>query len=259
MVELHNTETRFEAWVSATNSILDNGDQQRNVILHIESPDVEHPATPYAFEKLNDLYDQAEMEPIHTVAEWIFPGYLYVREGLSGVYENYPEQIDIFLKDTPNRWGTYALRMVRRTDPETGEEFNPLDRVIEKLRWANNPENPTYHSCYEIGIQNCTSDIPIYDPSKDRNPYYGTPCLSHISFKLENNEVHINAFYRSHDYRFKVPGNLLGLAQLQYCVANEIDAEMGDLNVHSSWAYVDDKRGKPAFRELVSELHERTN
>lgn len=67
----------------------------------------------------------------------------------------------------------------------------------------------------------------------------------------------MNAFYRSHDYHFKAPGNLLGLAQLQACVANEVEAEIGELNVHSSWAYVDDSGGIPEFRELLSELHEK--
>lgn len=33
---------------------------------------------------LNDHYTKVDMEPIHTVSEWIFPGWLYQREGING-------------------------------------------------------------------------------------------------------------------------------------------------------------------------------
>ena len=42
----------------------------------------------------------------------------------------------------------------------------------------------------------------------------GGPCLSHLSFKLFDGAVHLTTLYRSHDYGYKVPGNLLGLASV---------------------------------------------
>ena len=55
--------------------------------------------------------------------------------------------------------------------------------------------------------------------------------------------MHLTALYRSHDYRYKVPGNLLGLARLQCCVAYEVGRSIGNLTVHSSYAYLNGSKG----------------
>ncbi len=80
----------------------------------------------------------------------------------------------------------------------------------------------------------------------------GGPCLSHLSFKLFQDAVHLTALYRSHDYRYKAPGNLLGLARLQGCIAHEVDRSIGNLTVHSSYAYLDGSKG--AMRSLLKNL-----
>ncbi|MFB1064837.1 hypothetical protein [Natrinema sp. H-ect4] len=255
MTEVHEEETRLEAWIQATNSVMSD-DYKQDVILHIDSPDEQHEDTSEVFEELNGLYDEADMEPIHTVAEWIFPGWLYTREGMEGVYETYPEQLDDMQH---NRWGTYFERMIKRKDPETGETFNPLKDLIEKMHRANH-DGQTFHSCYDIDLSAGSFGMSLYDPSTDRNKIRGLPCLSHLSFKLYEGDVHLTALYRSHDYRFKVIGNLLGLARLQSCVANEVDAGVGQLVVHSSRAMIDDdkpKKGK--FTDLVDRWYRDMN
>lgn len=261
MTEIHEAETRLEAWVQATKSIM-GGDHKQDVILHIESPDIDSEKTEDAFKELNQLYERVEREPIHTVAETIFPGWLYVREGIDGVYDAYPDQIETILDNSDGyRWGTYFGRMIEQKNPETGETFNPLKSLINKMEVANDPENQTFHSCYELDLHDPSFDLSLYDSTSDRNMSRNLPCLSHLSFKLYDDDVHLTALYRSHDYRFKVPGNLLGLARLQSCVANEVDAGVGQLVVHSSRAMIDDgEPEKGEFRDLVNRLfHEMNN
>ena len=64
--------------------------------------------------------------------------------------------------------------------------------------------------------------------------------------------VHLTALYRSHDYGYKVPGNLLGLARLQSCVASETGQHIGGLVVHSSYALLSGSR--TGLRTLLSDL-----
>lgn len=255
MTEIHKAETRLKSWVQATDSIINDNNQQ-NIILHIDSPEVEDPLAPEVFQELNQMYREEDNEPVHTIAEWIFPGWLYVREDIEEVYNSYPRQIETFLDAKPNKWGTYAHRMMKRKDPENGDMFNPLKTLIENMHQANQEGNQTFHSCYELGIHKGSYDIPIYDPSTDRKIRRGLPCLSHLSFKLFSGEVHLTALYRNHDYRFKVPGNLLGLARLQACVAQEVGADIGHLVVHSSRAFIDPEGGTSGFKGFISDLSE---
>jgi len=249
MTELYRFETRLEAWVEATSSLLEENDQ-RNIILHIESPESKHTLASEAFEELDAMYRNSGMEPIHTVSDWIFPSVLYNRGGLELVFDEYPEVI----QDLPVNWGTYFERMIRRKDPHSGEEFNPLKRVIEKLETCMVPDKQTYHSCYELEMAAMGGDLALYRDHEDRKLYRNLPCLSHISFNLFDGELQLTALYRSHDYRFKVPGNLRGLARLQDCVATEIGADVCELVVHSTRATINKKAGKPEFQDFVFDL-----
>jgi hypothetical protein len=71
--------------------------------------------------------------------------------------------------------------------------------------------------------------------------------------------VFLTALYRSHDYRYKVPGNLLGLARLQAFVAREVDAKIGSLVVHSTLAFLDPGGGKGSLRKLLDDVKEILN
>ena len=107
-------------------------------------------------------------------------------------------------------------------------------------------------SCYELGVAEGEYDMPLYSPAQDGTRRMGSPCLSHLSFKLFQNAVHLTALYRSHDYSYKVPGNLLGLARLQNCVAKEVGRSIGSLTVHSSYAYLSSSKGR--MRSLLKNL-----
>lgn len=190
--------------------------------------------------------------PLHTVAETIFPGWQYQHRGLHGVFEVYPNEEYPRVKQ---RWGTYAYRLVRRTDKD-GKTFNPLERMIEKMKKQIGREGGTNAACYELGVAEGEFDLPLYSDIRDYNRHLGGPCLSHLSFKLLDGKVHLAAMYRSHDYRWKVLGNLLGLARLLACVSKEVGYEPGTLVVHSTFATLEGSRAP--MRALLDELRKLT-
>jgi hypothetical protein len=192
------------------------------------------------------------------VAETIFPGWEYLHRGVDGVYTRYPGQYNILKKGSPQRWGTYAARLLSRGD-ETGQETNPLKVLVDKMRRIHKEGTAKYRACYEMGIAGDWDELSLYDGERDENRVRGGPCLTHLSFKLMDGHVFLTALYRSHDYRYKVPGNLLGLARLQAFVAREVDAKIGSLVVHSTLAFLDPGGGKGSLRKLLDDVKEILN
>ena len=249
MVKLIQTAAWLDAWVQATEFLLTNS-PTLNLVLAIEEPGKR--GYPAAAERRLDAFFASEREqPIHTVAETIFPGFEYRQWGLRGVYEIYPDETFPAIKPHPKiTWGTYAYRLLRR-NTANGQTINPLEQMIEKMKSELRTKGPK-KSCYELGVAEGEYDLPLYNVAKDGKRRRGGPCLAHLSFKLFGGAVHLTALYRSHDYRYKVPGNLLGLARLQYCVARETGQDMGTLVVHSSYAFLDGS--KKRVRALLSDL-----
>ena len=247
MAKLIEADTRLDAWMKAADHLLDHG-PMLNLILTISLPDAG--GSDAAIDELLANEGQFSM---HTVAETIFPGADYLRRGLRGVLDFYPDKVyPAIEKHRSIRWGTYAYRLVRRSDTND-RQINPLKELIDKMKSEIELSNPK-RSCYEIGVAKDEYDMPLYSPAQDGRLRMGAPCLSHLSFKLFQDAVHLTALYRSHDYRHKVPGNLLGLARLQCCVAHEVGRSIGSLTVHSSYAYLDDS--KAAVRRLLNNLRQ---
>ena len=73
-----------------------------------------------------------------------------------------------------------------------------------------------------------------------RSYQIGGPCLSHVSFKIDRNDVlRLTAFYRSHWYIERALGNLIGLARLQCFVAGAAGAKVGPLTIIAAEAVLD--------------------
>jgi hypothetical protein len=251
MTTLFSAPTRLEAWLDAIDHILDI-EADLNIILSITSPGSDGAVTRSAKSRIDAFYASEGKDPLHTIAETIFPGWEYRHRGLRGVFETYLSEYEQLKNRESGRWGTYAHRLIyRRT--ATGEIARPLEILINKMRdELHQKGRGTYRSCYELGIAEGEYDLPLYNTVDDQRRRRGGPCLSHLSFKLFNGCVHLAAIYRSHDYRYKVLGNLLGLARLQACVAHEVGVPMGSLVVHSTYAYVD--FAKAPLKELIADL-----
>lgn len=250
MAMLIKADTLLDAWMKAADHLLDCG-AILNLILAIESP--RFGGGNATIGTIDKFLAEENQFPTHTVAETIFPGMEYRQRGLRGVLDFYPEEVYPAIKKHPSiRWGTYAYRLVRRRTAG-GKHVNPLQQMIEKMQSEIATPGPT-RSCYEIGVAEGEYDLPLYSPASDGARRMGGPCLSHLSFKLFQDAVHLTALYRSHDYRHKVPGNLLGLARLQDCVAREVGRPLGSLTVHSSYAYLGGS--KADMRTLLKNLRQ---
>lgn len=250
MAEIFKDDTRVGTWMKAAEHLLLRCDQHidYNLVLEIQRPAFGTPVSRQQEQLMDQFLIRHGMYPLNTVAETIFPGWEYVKNGAKGVFEIYPDEIYPKVK---SQWGTYAYRLVRR-QAAGGKIINPLEQCIEKL--VNEREQPgPKRACYEIGVCEGAHDIPLYDTATDLKRRLGGPCLSHLSFKLGlKGELYLTAMYRSHYYVERVLGNLLGLARLQSFVAKEAGLEVGPLTVLSTYARLE--VGINEFRDLLREL-----
>lgn len=239
-MKLVAVDTVAEGWLHACLHLLGRpGWADTTVILHISHPDLvrrQDRAVELALDRFLVAHNR---HGNHTVAETLFPGGAYVRHGTRGVFNEYPEEIYPRIRNHPDmrRWGTYAIRLLRRRG-EDGKEYNPLECCIRKMK-----DVQPKRAAYELGL-GFGFDLATYDDDDDRGLRMGGPCLSHLSFKFIDGAVHLTAMYRSHYYIERAFGNLLGLTRLQAFVAGETDAKVGSLVCHSTMATLD--RGRQA-------------
>jgi hypothetical protein len=219
-----------------------------NVILTIDSPMLAAQEDKSVVEAVNyALKKKNPSRSVMTAAGTIFPQQIYRRYGRPGWYDRYKSIMS--RGKERGSWGTYALRMIERNDAE-GEAFNPLETIVTKLAALRERELSKYKAAYELGVNDPLLDLtnprngigfelPTYNPAVDRNMYIGSPCLSHVTFKLIDDRLDMTAIYRSHYYAERALGNLIGLAQLQHYVAVESGFEVGTLTCISTYAKLD--------------------
>lgn len=207
-----------------------------DVFLGIKNPTVYSALDRKVHESVDAFLRRHSGSRLETVAETIFPLSDYLREGSQGVYSTYPVRINKIRSARSNdrRWGTYALRLIEPRVDAKGRRYSPLAALVEKIK-----ARPEYRAAHELNLGVREEDIEIYDPGRDRLRPYGGPCLSHLSFKVYDGKVRLNATYRSHYYVQRLLGNLIGLARLQFFVANESGLQVGPLTINSTFARLD--------------------
>lgn len=242
--------TCVDAWLQACRHLLtQEADDWRayNVILEIADPLALPPRDRAAFAVLDHFLSSRGGMPVNTVVNTIFPAQLYQKHGANGVYERYMSEVYPQVKKHPDcSWGTYAQRIICRTDV-AGRAIYPLRDLVSKVKTQIRLSGPN-RAVYELGLVEPLLEIPIYDPHVDRTRPLGGPCLSHVSVKLmADQRVMLTGFYRSHYYVQRALGNLFGLAHLQHFIAQETGLKVGPLMCHSSMAQLDlkPKKGGP--------------
>lgn len=207
-----------------------------NVLLAIESPLKLTSEEQKACKTVDTFLRSRGEDPLTTVAGTIFPANHYMRHGAKGVYEKFPAD---FANVELKTWGTYAMRMLRR-EGKGGQEMNPLKEMIEKMQKYRHLNRSAFELNVLTDDLGNTGDLPIYDFKRDHKRTLQQPCLSHLTFKVTRNDcLRLTVFYRSHYYITKALGNLLGLAQLQSFVADQIGLDVGPLVCHSTHARID--------------------
>jgi hypothetical protein len=152
VAKLFSGQRIVPVWVAAARSLNKAKSQQRterNYVLEITSPTLLLPTDLTVISavdaKLRKAKDGLSVE---TVAGTLFPNGLYRRHGRPNFYDHYLSAI----KKGRDRstWGTYAMRMIERINPNNKVAFNPLDRIVEKLQVAKMGRR--MHAAYELGV-----------------------------------------------------------------------------------------------------------
>lgn len=232
--------TRAEAWLLAAEHMMGTHERAYNLILEIERPGLATSASRAIEKKVDQFLQKHEAQPMHTVAETIFPAAEYQYGGIGAVYD-YPESVFEFIKGPETRWGTYALRLTRRTAAD-GKSIVPLELLIKKLK-KQVASGKAMRGIYELDLTMEAGELKLYDAEKDHNQLRGGQCLSHVSLKLgDAGELYLTAIYRYQYYVQKALGNFLGLARLQAAIANEVGIATGPLVCHATLALLEDKQ-----------------
>lgn len=239
-------ESCARSWVAAASAVVAARDEAYNVIVDVEQPNV-HDTQDHAVISLVDrfLRDWGQ-NPISTVANTIFPQALYEEHGAPAFYREYWQIFDRLQKG----WGRYFERMTRHKKL-TGEVYNPLEVLIERLRDRKDAQK--YTSAYELAV---------YDPLRDGRAFRGGQCLSFLSFKLHPDRgLCLTAIYRNHTYITRCLGNLIGLGRLQAFIAKEAGLAVGSLTCVSTHAEIDVGDGERRWgiisaRKLISDAAE---
>jgi hypothetical protein len=235
-MELIKGQTAPFVWLSAVEYLEDCPDQEDfDVILHVAEPTVLSSQDAAVYREVDRFLTGHGAFSIHTVAETIFPLDEYLRSGAKGVFNEFPSKIRAIQKGrSDSNWGSYAYRLLRQQDAR-GEIFNPLEELVAKIS-----AHGKYRASFELNAgRPLEEDIPFYDAVTDSKRLYGGPCLSHLSIKVHDGKVRLNATYRSHYYVKRLLGNLVGLGRLQYFVAKETKLEISALTINSTFACLD--------------------
>ena len=250
-MELIKAQTAPAVWLAAVEHVQGcDKHEDFDVILHVTEPTVLSKQDRAVYQEVDKFLVGYGAFSIHTVAETIFPLDEYLRKGATSVYGEFPAKIQAIQKGRDDgNWGSYAYRFLRQKDA-TGEFFNPLKELVAKIA-----DHGKYRASFEMNAgRPLEEDIPMYDAVTDRKRLYGGPCLSHLSIKVHDGKVRLNATYRSHYYVRRLLGNLVGLGRLQYFIANETKLGIGTLTINSTFARVDtgggDSCGKWGIREV---------
>jgi hypothetical protein len=229
--------SRGAAWLEAVKALRFHNGVVYNLVVEILQPDLKFPINAAAQNEVDRILIQADELPVASVAETIFPAWEFIRHGADGVHLVYPDEVYPAIQSLPaNRWGTYAYRLVRRRDADGGL-YNPLERVVDKLRGELKNAGPK-RAAYELDAEG--HGLSTYDPETDWNNYLGGQCLSHISLKLgPERELYLTATYRHQYFIRKALGNFLGLARLQAFVAQQASIPVGPLVCHATLARLD--------------------
>lgn len=249
-------------WVAAAQHLLNCKDHSdRNLVLEIPNP-VSMTEGDRKIVTAVDSELRQRGTSVETVAGTIFPQGMYRRFGRPDFYHHYISAMKIGKKR--NTWGTYALRLIERKTGIADQNMNPLEVIVERLSRAK-VAGTAFQSSYEAGIIDPLSDlrevgvladIPTYDPCHDANLNRNMPCLSHLSFKLnDRTSVDLTAVYRYQYYGQRALGNLIGLARLLKFVATEATLSAGSLTCIATHAFLDANAlgGLPRARLILGE------
>lgn len=237
--------TLTDAWIDAVNFLGENGGEAFDLLVEVVDPDPSAGDTRVARE-LDAFLVRMGKHDTETVANTIFPEGLWrSSEDRDDLYERYRRLLARLHRLPGNGRGLYFERLIAYPLQPDPLKANQIERTILRLQ-DELPRSGLKHA-YELEI---------HAPGIDSRPM-GFPCLSALSFHVENAALRLAATYRNQYYIQKALGNLLGLARLQAFVAGQVGVPVAALSVHAFHAQVDPGVGKAEFTGLMSALPSR--
>lgn len=249
---IESQRTCATAWLEAATAVnAAPGHEAHNVIIDVAEPLVQTPRNVRIMERTDAFLREHGALPLQSVANTIFPEWLYRRHGAPAFYKVYGE-VYKRIKREQGDWGRYFERMIRNRT--SAGEINALENLVTKLRKNVHGKGRTFRNVYELSVFDPALDVQIYDAARDAGPVMNRQCLSFLSFKLDReNRVMLTAIYRNHYYIKRLLGNLIGLSRLLAFIARESELAVGALTIVSTHAEIDTG---PWGRRKVNELLE---
>lgn len=122
---------------------------------------------------------------------------------------------NFFVEDPINGWGySYAQRI------KDFDGINQYAEIVAKLK--KNPETKS-------------ATIILNKPKDDKKHI---PCVNILDFKLRNNTLILNTFFRSQDIAKKMYADAICLSKIAQKVANELDIKNKILNIYVMSAHI---------------------
>ncbi len=243
LAELVTGDTLTTAWARALERLAARGGEAFDLLVVIEHPDPSG-ADPRVVRRLDDLLAGEQAASVRTVSNTIFPEQLArTSHDRQTLYQRYRAVLPRLKRaERRNRRGLYFERLINFPLQPNPTCANQLEDTIQRLRDELARGNALAHA-YELQV---------FAPGKDRRPM-GFPCMSSLSFHVEEGGLRLCATYRNQYYVSRALGNFVGLANLQRFVASEAGMEPGVLSVHAFHAQLDPSIGKRNVATLVRE------
>ncbi len=233
MAILIQSQNLSQGWLTALETLRQSGGKAIHLSVCIANPGVEDDGIRDALEAA--LIRESD-QPVKTVANTIFPASLYLPEKLGKkaaehFYKQAMEGSTVTRRHKSNKWGRYIDRMLE-WEGHKGT-VNQLEVMVRTLRSELENFN-TKSSRYEMALS-VPEDYQVYGGDlRIQQPDYDTrcmsfPCLSHISFTLENRKLNLAAMYRNQHFFRKAYGNYVGLSRLMRFLSTEAGCEQGEL------------------------------
>lgn len=223
------------SWLRAVNHLLGQRNHECfNLLVEINNPLQQEENLKV---DLNASLQRKHLQPVETVANTLFPNELYNNSnGRDDFFQTYFKILPRLRKaNSKNSHGIYFERL-SKWPGTNGRYVNQIDNIIRRLIQQTGGINPL-RVVYEALISHPQLDATVYTPGLDNN--YGFPCLSFLSFKLEEDKINLTAIYRNHYFFERAYGNYLGLANLLNFVSVESRCPIGNLCVLSTHAQLE--------------------
>jgi hypothetical protein len=193
-------------------------------------------------EALDNCLKSKSEQSVHTVANTIFPASYWQRSkhDRNKLFDTYLENFSRIqaLAPTKNHRGLYFERLIAYgSGPNNG---NQLEYIISQYK--SRPR-----------VRKSMFQASIFDPERDHVPtaQIPFPCLQHVSFIPQKENLIMNAFYATQKLFNKAYGNYLGLCRLGDFMAHEMGLSFERMNCFVGVAKMDNiPKNCPTLDEL---------